>query len=537
MTAAGPRIVDVCRRDSAGRTRAMFGASVGRAALAEFGSILWRGDDEAHGIDVEPHVLADLNLDQIFTASGGSAHEAVHRRPLRNVDSVAHRHEIFRDLEDDAVRAAFDAFTAGMRSVREHVKRGQRLHHPQQRNRWQLDAEAVYCRTLEELDGALTALPLCSNGLRHWRDWLHDYVSAVPYRELVAEAADVRADLESVRYAVHVTGRELVIDRYADQADYSAIIEEAFARFRAGAVDSRPPMVDPWPDMNEVEEQVIALVAGQHPRPFRRLEQHAERYRDFIAPAVTRFDAELQFYLDYLRFVRKLTALEAPFCYPEVTTDFADIRVDAAYDAALAIRLAGKSGTLVRNDFRLEGPERIIVVTGPNQGGKSTFARMFGQLFYLAALGCPVPAVRARVLLPDTLFTHFVHDDDISDPDGALAQELLRMRDIVDDITARSVVVLNESFSTTAAADALRIGGDVVRRIVDRGAVALYVTFLDELAELGPEVVSMVAGVAAGDEAVRTFRIERRPPDGLAYAAAVAERHGLTYDAIRARLR
>jgi hypothetical protein len=47
----------------------------------------------------------------------------------------------------------------------------------------------------------------------------------------------------------------------------------------------------------------------------------------------------------------------------------------------------------------------------------------------------------------------------------------------------------------------------------------------------------MVAGVAAGDEAVRTFRIERRPPDGLAYAAAVAERHGLTYDAIRARLR
>ncbi|WP_280276810.1 MutS-related protein [Nocardia wallacei] len=505
--------------------------------MAEFGSILWSGSDEAHAVDVEPHVLADLNLDQIFTATGGIAHDAVHRRPLRDIDSVAYRHEIFRDLEDDSVRAAFEAFTAGMRSVREHVERGRRLHHPQQRNRWQLDAEAVYSRTLAELDSALTALPLRSNGLRHWRDWLHDHIGAPAYRELVAEAAEVRAELESVRYTVHVTGRQLVIDRYADQADYSAIIGEAFARFRADAVVSRPRVVDPWPDMNEVEEQVIALVAGQHARPFRRLEQHAERHRDFIAPAVARFDTELQFYLDYLRFVRKLTAHGAPFCYPEVTSDFADIHVEGAYDAALAVRLAGKSAIVVRNDFRLEGPERILVVTGPNQGGKSTFARMFGQLFYLAALGCPVPGTRARVLLPDALFTHFVHDDDISDPDGALAQELLRMRDIVDGITAHSIVVLNESFSTTAAADALRIGGDVVRRIVARGAVAVYVTFLDELADLGPEVVSMVAGVAAGDEAVRTFRIERRPPDGLAYAAAVAERHGLTYDAIRARVR
>lgn len=506
--------------------------------MADFGSILWRGSDEPHAVDVEPHVLADLNIDQIFTATGGNAHEAVNRRPLRDIDAVAYRHEIFRDLEDDAVRAAFDAFTAGMRSVRRHMERGRRLRHPQQRDRWQLDAEGVYCRTLDELDGALSALPLRSNGLRHWRAWLHDHVGAAPYRELVAEAADVRADLETVRYTVHVTGRQLVIDRYADQADYSAIIGEAFSRFRSDTGAPRSRVVDPWPDMNEVEEQVIALVAGQHPRPFRRLEQHAERYRDFIAPAVARFDTELQFYLDYLRFVRKLTAHGSPFCYPQVTADFADIHAEGAYDAALAVRLAGKSGTVVvRNDFRLEGPERVLVVTGPNQGGKSTFARMFGQLFYLAALGCPVPGTRVRVPLPDALFTHFVHDDDISDPDGALAQELLRMRTVMDGITAHSIVVLNESFSTTAAADALRIGGEVVRRIIDRGAVALYVTFLDELAELGPEVVSMVAGVAAGDEAVRTFRIERRPPDGLAYAAAVAERHGMTYDAIRARVR
>ncbi len=334
--------------------------------MAEFRSILWRGGDETYAVDTAPHVRTDLNLDQIFTATGASAHEA------------------------------------------------------------------VYCRTLEELDGALAALPSRSNGLRAWRAWLHDHAGAAPYRE---------------------------------------------------------------------------LAAGQHPWAFRRLEQHAERHRDFIAPAVARFDAELRFYLDDLRFVRELAEHGAPCCYPEVTTEFADIHAEDTYDAAPAVRLAGKSGTVVRNDFRLPGRERIIVVTGPDQGGKSAFARAFGQLFHLAALGCPVPGTRARAPLPDALFTHFLHDDDISDPDGAVAQELLRMRDIMAAVTPHSIVVLNESFSTTAAADALRIGGDVVRRIVDRGGAALYVTFLDELAEPGAEVVSMVAG--ATDNVQDFFRYLR----------------------------
>ncbi|BCK55951.1 hypothetical protein NWFMUON74_37230 [Nocardia wallacei] len=331
--------------------------------MAEFRSILWRGGDETYAVDTAPHVRTDLNLDQIFTATGASAHEA------------------------------------------------------------------VYCRTLEELDGALAALPSRSNGLR---DWLHDHVGAAPYRE---------------------------------------------------------------------------LAAGQHPRAFRRLEQHAERHRDFIAPAVARFDAELRFYLDYLRFVRELAEHGTPFCYPEVTTEFADIHAEDTYDAAPAVRLAGKSGTVVRNDFRLPGRERIIVVTGPDQGGKSTFARAFGQLFHLAALGCPVPGTRARAPLPDALFTQFRprrRHQRSGRRTGAGTAADARHHGCRHPAQHR---FLNESFSTTAAADALRIGGDVVRRIVDRGAAALYVTFLDELAEPGPEVMSMVAG--ATDNVQDFFRYLR----------------------------
>ncbi|MFB7716186.1 MULTISPECIES: DNA mismatch repair protein MutS [unclassified Nocardia] len=503
----------------------------------DFGSILWGHADAAGPETAEDTTLTDLNLDQVFAATGGAEHRAAQYRPLRDIALVEFRQRVFGDLEDDAVRSVFEAFVDGMRSVRAHLERAGRLTHPQQRNRWQIDAEAVYCRTVRGMSIALRGLPLHSTGLREWAAWLSGYVDLDSFRGFAEDGAGVRAELDAVRYSVQVTGRQLVIDRYGGQPDFSETIAAAFARFRPEGDPARPPAVDPWPDMNEVEEQVIAAVIDQHPAVFERLGRHAERYRDFIDPVIARFDAEVRFYLDYLRLVRGLRARGMPFCYPEVTAEFAGIEVVDGFDAALGFALAKRQATVVRNGFRLDGRERVLAVTGPNQGGKSTFARMVGQSLYLAALGCPIPGTRARTMLPDNVFTHFIRADDIEDPHGALAQELTRMRDILDRLTARSVVVLNESFSTTTASDAVAIGADVVGRIIERGAVAVYVTFLDELATVRPEVVSMVAGVESGDDPVRTFRIERRLPDGLAYAAAVAQRHGLTYHEIRARIR
>jgi hypothetical protein len=95
---------------------------------------------------------------------------------------------------------------------------------------------------------------------------------------------------------------------------------------------------------------------------------------------------------------------------------------------------------------------------------------------------------------------------------------------------------MNESFGSTALRDAVVIGTEVMRQILALDALGVFVTFVDELASLGEGTVSMMSTVAPADPAVRTFKVIRKPADGLAYASALADKYGLGAASLRRRL-
>ncbi len=95
---------------------------------------------------------------------------------------------------------------------------------------------------------------------------------------------------------------------------------------------------------------------------------------------------------------------------------------------------------------------------------------------------------------------------------------------------------MNESFGSTTLRDAVLVGSEVVSQIINLDALCVFVTFVDELSSLGPSTVSMMSTVVPEDPAVRTFKVVRKAADGLAYAAAIAEKYGLTSDTLRERV-
>ncbi|PYI65152.1 hypothetical protein CVV68_19235 [Arthrobacter livingstonensis] len=114
--------------------------------------------------------------------------------------------------------------------------------------------------------------------------------------------------------------------------------------------------------------------------------------------------------------------------------------------------------------------------------------------------------------------------------------DLVRIHDILQHATPESLVILNEIFTSTTLADAIDLGGKILGRITAMGLVCVCVTFVDELASLNQATVSMVSTVDENDPAKRTFKVIRKPADGLAYAMVLARKYRLTHDQLKERI-
>jgi DNA mismatch repair protein MutS len=509
---------------------------------SSFQSILFERADRRPDVEAssEPDFFSDLNLDQVLEAMTAGREEydlkPFFYAPLHDVSAVRYRHEILRDLEKEPVRRAVGDFAQRMRRMREHLVTVEKMHYKLQKQAWFRDAVETYCEAARSLGDDLAGADATSQGLRAFREYLAAYTDSARFSTVESEARKVKDDLASVEYSIHIQGNRVRVKRYAGESDYSAEVAATFAKFQQGAVENHLVQLADFAEMNHVEAQVLDCVARLYPEVFRGLGEYCTRHADYLDETIARFDREVQFYVAYLELIGRFRSAGLPFCYPRMSARSKEIVAEDAFDLALANKLVPEGTKVVCNGLYLEDPERVFVVTGPNNGGKTTFARMFGQLHYLASLGLLVPGRNARLLLPDRIFTHFEREEDIETLRGKLEDELVRVHGILEQATSDSVIVMNESFSSTTLNDAVFLGTEVMTRILDLGCLGVYVTFVDELASLGEGTVSMVSQIVPENPAERTFKILRKPADGLAYAWAIAEKYGLTYDRLKERV-
>jgi hypothetical protein len=508
-----------------------------------FHSILFEGSDGSGGgaPSEAPSFFADLNLDQFIESLTADWKEydltPLYYRQLTDLDAIAYRQDVMQDLANQRVTQAVESFSGQMRTMRERLDQGKKFYYKHAGQRCFLSAIEVYCGAVERLTLDLCEHPVESQGLLAFRDYLARYSSSLPFRSLVTEMNKLKTDLSAIRYCLLLRGDAVTVLNPGAEGDYSASVEETFRKFRRAEEKNYWVSLREMEGVNHIQEQILDGVAKLHPETFKALDTFFTSHQVYLDEMISRFDREIQFYLAFLRYIEKLRGTGLSFCRPQLVRATKEIAGRDSFDIVLARKLIDDKATVVCNDFFLSGAERIFVVSGPNHGGKTTFARMYGQMHYLASLGLLVPGREARLFLFDRLFTHFEREEEISNLRGKLQDDLMRIRQILDEATPNSIVIMNEIFSSTTLQDAIYLSRQIVAKLSALDLLGVCVTFLDELASFDEKTVSVVSTVDPDNPAVRTFKLERKPADGLAYALAIAQKHRVTYELLKERIK
>lgn len=205
------------------------------------------------------------------------------------------------------------------------------------------------------------------------------------------------------------------------------------------------------------------------------LAQSAAHVRSFLSALRT----ELAFYAGCLNLHEELTRQKEPMCFasPEAM-DERRLSFRGLYDVCLALHLGKR---VVGNDANVDG-KALMLITGANQGGKSTLLRSIGQAQLMMQCGMFVSADSFCSSVCDGLFTHYKREEDIGMKSGKLDEELSRMGDIVDHITPHSIILLNESFAATNEREGSEIARQIMSALMERRITVICVTHLYELA-------------------------------------------------------
>lgn len=188
---------------------------------------------------------------------------------------------------------------------------------------------------------------------------------------------------------------------------------------------------------------------------------------------------EVAFYVGCLNLYEQLAEMGEPICFPlPLASTERQHAFQGLYDVCLALTMKQR---IVANDVNADG-NNLVIITGANQGGKSTFLRSIGLSQLMMQCGMFVPAESFCANICDGLFTHYKREEDSSMKSGKLDEELSRMSDIVDNLTPNSMVLFNESFAATNEREGSEIARQIVSALLEKRVKVFFVTHLYEFA-------------------------------------------------------
>lgn len=422
------------------------------------------------GIRVSDDLIRDLRLLELINDILGRNQDEFLRElylePLSSEETAVFRLMVFQDLMMDNVYRVVEEFVERIRES-ERLLQLKEEAYDQHRVGLHLDAALTYIDAVESFYNELRTIGPRSEGLRQFLNYLDQVINSPYFRSMKERAREAREARDRIIVKVRFVEGGIKVSRYdGDGEDLTALIERTFSIFRDGGGEG-VRWVKSTGDLTHIHAAILEGAFRFYREEYETLRRFMEDFPTVIDEGVRSLVREMEFYLAYLRYMRRVMERGYTFSIPSFTRD-GSMHVKGFYNLLLV--KAGKA--VVSNDIDTDGTRRIFVITGMNSGGKTTFAISLGQLAYLSTLGLPVPAVEARLPFFTSIMTAFPTEEDPRESLSRLEHDVIRALNIIKRADDTTLVIANELFSTTTSDEGFQLSKLFLSELSNRSRTA-----------------------------------------------------------------
>lgn len=429
-----------------------------------------------------------------------------------------------------------------------------------------------YVKSVEALQNCLSRFELKSKGMNELKSYVNELYTDNGFAELKKDIQELKAstqNLKSITVGINLNekfeahGIGLISFNKKEFTKSSAV-----GNFVSKLASKESLNEESWNDdfkfheitaqNNDIFEKIISMASVNDVRV-----ENSTYYMDKIANSmigsivhkikatlkkyvyipvtdITDLIPEFVFFIRFADYIRNMKEKGFIFAKPQIAAGKDKIYMDAKgiYNFKLLSAFSETSGPseIVPNDLIFDREKLCYILTGANRGGKTTITQAVGLLFVLAQAGLYIPGEAFTFNPVDSIYTHFPADEDKTMDLGRLGEECKRFKEMYSEATETSLMMLNETYSTTSFEEGYYIAKDSVRAILNKGIRTVYNTHMHKLAFDIPEInkefsknkaCSLVVKAKNGQ---RSFKVEVCPPEGESFAKDIAEKYGVTFE-------
>lgn len=507
----------------------------------EFESILFKNGKQSLNKQI-PDFFHDLQLDYLLNLikdySKIYSIEKFYYTIPKDFATICYRHEIYKDLTNPKLQEAINSFCISMQRSRKAYDLYCKCDNEICLASYHLEAALCYWNSLIILEKAFSECKPESEGLKAFYKFIVDYLRDARADGWENDATAASRFFSELNFSLIMeTDKITILEEKNSQPDYLKNLANLLGEDIPEEDLMLPELFPNELEPSFLEIALVQLLSRSRPELFKEILDFYNRRKEFYSDCILRFEQEVQFYLTFQEFVLRTQNIGYMLNMPNVLEKgYNNFSGQGIYDLALAWRTAARDYQVVANDFSYPENFTFFVVTGPNQGGKTTFARSMGQAVYFSLMGLPVNAKTFYIPFFKGIVTHFEAEEKMQSNSGKLKEEIDRLAPMMQYEKRELFVILNELFTTATTYDASIMGKKVMEHFLRKSCYGIYVTHIQELAEERDGIISLTAQVEEGEEERRTYKILPKKAEGHGYSDSLVKQFELRYEDIIRRL-